>query len=317
MISRTGVVDEVTYLAYAAGWQAVRRMPERAAYGGFERLADQLWRRGGKGPDQLRANLARVTGKPADSADVSELSRAGLRSYFRYWCDAFRLPSWDDEAIGDFAFHNEEVLAGHLAAGRGAVVVLGHTGNWDHVGAYVSTRIAPVLTVAEQLRPLKLYQAFVDFRARLGMQIVGLGEPGVYEKLRAHAAGGGLVALLGDRDLSSRGIDVDFFGATARMPPGAAALAVDTGAPLLAVSLFAEERAGGGRPRNAGLVLPEIIPVADGTRDERIRATTQLVATALAQGIAAHPADWHMLQKVWLADLDPTRLAARDAAGSS
>jgi KDO2-lipid IV(A) lauroyltransferase len=62
-------------------------------------------------------------------------------------------------------------------------------------------------------------------------------------------------------------------------------------------------------------VPAEIEPPTAGDRDERIRVTTQAVADALAAGIAEHPADWHMLQRVWLADLDPARLAARDASG--
>jgi KDO2-lipid IV(A) lauroyltransferase len=147
------------------------------------------------------------------------------------------------------------------------------------------------------------------------MTILGLGEPGVYDRLREHAANGGLIALLGDRDLSARGIDVDFFGSRARFPAGAAALAVDTGAALLPVSLFTRTGQQGELLGNAGLVLPEVTPPERASRQERIAATTQLVADSLAVGIREHPSDWHMLQKLWLADLDPTRLAAADAAG--
>jgi KDO2-lipid IV(A) lauroyltransferase len=120
--------------------------------------------------------------------------------------------------------------------------------------------------------------------------------------------GGGLVALLADRDLSAKGVDVQFFGETARFPAGPAALAVDTGAALVPVKLFWEGH-------NVAEILPAVEPPTTGDRDERIRVTTQAVADALARGIAEHPADWHMLQRVWLADLDPARLAARDASG--
>jgi KDO2-lipid IV(A) lauroyltransferase len=42
---------------------------------------------------------------------------------------------------------------------------------------------------------------------------------------------------------------------------------------------------------------------------------TQDVAQVFEAAISAHPADWHMLQRVFVADLDPVRLAAADAAG--
>jgi lauroyl/myristoyl acyltransferase len=82
---------------------------------------------------------------------------------------------------------------------------------------------------------------------------------------------------------------------------------VDTGASLVPVKLFWEGH-------NVAEILPEIVPPATGERDERIRVATQAVADALAGGIAEHPSDWHMLQRLWLADLDPSRLAARDAS---
>ena len=45
----------------------------------------------------------------------------------------------------------------------------------------------------------------------------------------------------------------------------------------------------------------------EGERSRRIFRTTQLVADQLAEGIAAHPTDWHMLQRLWVADLDPRK----------
>lgn len=41
-----------------------------------------------------------------------------------------------------------------------------------------------------------------------------------------------------------------------------------------------------------------------GTRAEQTAVMTQAVADAFAQGIAEHPEDWHMLQRLWLDDLE-------------
>lgn len=303
------IADGATYLAYAGGWQAVRRMPEAAAYGLFGRLADLQWRRRTKSVRRLEANLARAM--PGSSAeDLREASRAGMRSYLRYWCDAFRLPGWDSAKVDTFEMTNEPMLHETLAQGRGAVVALPHMGNWDHAGAYTSLRISPVHTVAEKLEPARLYDAFVSYRESLGMTIYGLGDPGVYGQLAATLQAGGLVALLADRDLSAKGIDVDFLGELARFPAGPAALAVDTGAALIGVELFWDGH-------NCATLLPAISPPATGTRTERIQQTTQALADSLGEAIRRHPVDWHMLQRLWLADLDQSRLAARDAARDS
>ena len=297
--------EQATYLAYAGGWRAVRLMPERVAYATFDQIADQLWRSHGPSVRRLEANLSRVLG-PVTPDELREVSRSGMRSYLRYWCDAFRLPGWDAARINSFDLRNAERLADPVASGQGVVIALPHMGNWDHAGAHVSLTISPVNTVAEKLEPEALYRAFVDFRTSLGMRIHGLGDPGVYGELRSTLEDGGLVALLADRDLSAKGVDVEFFGETARFPAGPAALAVDTGAALVPVTLCWEGH-------NVAEALPRIVPPSRGDRDERIRVTTQALADALAAGIAEHPADWHMLQRLWLADLDPARLAAQDA----
>jgi len=303
------VKEQATYLAYAGGWRAVRLMPESMAYAAFDRIAEQQWRSRGSSVRRLEANLARVLG-PVAPDELRAVSREGMRSYMRYWCDAFRLPGWDAARIDTFELRNAERLAEPVASGRGSIGALPHMGNWDHAGAWASVHVSPVNTVAEKLEPEKLFRAFVDFRESLGMHIHGLGDPGVYGQLRASLTDGGLVALLADRDLSATGVDVEFFGATARFPAGPAALAVDTGAALVPVSLWWEGH-------NVAEALPEIAAPVSGDRKERIRVMTQGVATAFEGAIAEHPSDWHMLQRLWLEDLDPNRLAASDATGGA
>jgi KDO2-lipid IV(A) lauroyltransferase len=43
----------------------------------------------------------------------------------------------------------------------------------------------------------------------------------------------------------------------------------------------------------------------------------QQVARLFEAGIRAHPQDWHMLQRVFAADLDPARLAAAESAAGT
>lgn len=299
--------DSAAYVAYASAWRVIRLMPDKSAYRIFDRIADRQWRSQGASVQRLEVNLRRVL-PDVSQAELREVSRAGMRSYMRYWCDAFRLPGWDAERIDSFEIRNQHRLQRAVDSGRGAVVALPHMGNWDHAGAYVSANITPIVSVAEQLKPEKLYEAFLAFRADLGMQIHGLGEPGVYAALTQACRSGGIVALLTDRDLSAKGIEVQFFGEATRFPAGPAALAVDTGAALHPVGLF---WAG----HNVGEVLEEIVPPTHGTREERIQVTTQAIATRLEIVVREHPEDWHMLQRLWLADLDPKRLAAADQAG--
>ena len=128
---------------------------------------------------------------------------------------------------------------------------------------------------------------------------------------------GGFVPLLADRDLTATGVPVTFFGETARMAAGPVSLALVSGAALFPVTIR-YERLPAGSPARWGTVVhfyPEVVPADDGSRPEKIAAMTQACADALALGIAAHPEDWHMLQRVVVADWVELPPTAHEPAG--
>jgi KDO2-lipid IV(A) lauroyltransferase len=298
------VSAKVTVWSYALGWRLVRLMPARPAYLLFSLLAEFAWLRQGKGVRQLEANLARIV-PDASPMRLKTLSRKGMHSYLRYWCDAFRLPDWSpDYILATCRAENDGVVRAHLAAGRGIVMALSHSGNWDHAGAWSTLALARVTTVAERLRPEELFLRFLHFRSKLGMEILPLGGAHVFGTLVRVLRKGGFVPLLADRDLTATGVPVTLFGEPARMATGPASLALVTGAALFPVSIR-YERLGAGAPARWGTVIrfhDEVPAPEHGDRAEKIATMTQACADALAEGIAANPQDWHMLQRVFVSD---------------
>ena len=298
-----GLRDGIVLLGYTGGWSAVRHLPERAAYALFRRIADAAWRRRGPSVRRLEANLSRALGT-TDEAALRDASRAGMRSYLRYWCEAFRLPDWDRRRVVEhIRVEGEQNMREPLATGRGAVAALPHMANWDHAGAWACHTGARVTTVAERLRPEQLFERFVAYREGLGMEILPLtgGADDVFATLADRLRRARLVPLLADRDLSRRGIEVKLFGEPTRMPAGPALLAVRTGAALVPTTLWYE----GDEPDHQLVVrFHEEIPPPEGIRGSaRVIHMTQEVADTFSAGIAEHPADWHMLQPLFLADL--------------
>lgn len=286
---------------YGLGWGAVKKLPEPAATALFRTLADQVWKRRGKSVLRLESNLARVV-PDADAARLAELSKAGMRSYMRYWMESFRLPTWTPERIkASIEVRDVHRLTESLEAGRGVVLALPHLGNWDLAGAWVTTNLkVPFTTVAERLKPETLYDRFVAYRQGLGMEVLPHNGGAAFGILARRLRAGGLVCLVADRDLSASGVEVDFFGDTARMPAGPALLAQQTGALLLPVTLWYD-----GTPVMRAQVHPPVAEPEAGTRAEKTSSMTQALADAFATGIAEHPEDWHMLQRLWLSDLEP------------
>ncbi|MGH3961060.1 phosphatidylinositol mannoside acyltransferase [Mycobacterium sp.] len=285
---------------YAAGWMTVRAMPEFAARNVFD--AGVLYAARNGGPDQLRKNLARVIGvAPADVPGA--LMRASLASYARYWREAFRLPTMNHAKLGrqlHESVQGKEHLDAALAAGRGAMVALPHSGNWDMAGVWVVQAYGGVTTVVERLKPESLYRRFVAYREGLGFEVLPLsgGERPPYELLAERLADNRIVCLMAERDLTRTGVQVDFFGEPTRMPAGPAKLAIETGAALLPAHCWNE----GDGWRS------DIYPALDCAGGD-VGVITQALADLFARHIAAHPADWHMLQPQWLADLSDERRA--------
>jgi phosphatidylinositol dimannoside acyltransferase len=298
-------------VGYAAGWRFLRAVPAPVAEAAFRWGADLAVRRAGPGVARLRANLARVV-PDAGPAELDALVRAGLRSYARYWCEAFRLPALDPAQVHariEPHVRGAGRLHDALAAGRGIVFALPHSGNWDAAGVWLVETLRRLgrepafTTVVERLRPDSLYRRFVGYRESLGFEVVPADDGnavGVHRALTRRLRGGGVVCLLADRDLGGSGVDVSFFGEPARLPGGPARLAALTGAVLLpAYPRFT--------PDAWALSIAAPVPVAP---RGGVPAATQALADALARLIAAAPADWHMLQPVWTADRAAPPVAA-------
>jgi KDO2-lipid IV(A) lauroyltransferase len=308
-----GLKDRLTDAGYGLGWSVVCRVPESWAHSAFRFFADLAWRRRGPGVQVLEGNLRRVIGSEAPGGQLRALSRLALRSYARYWLEAFRLPVMPAGRLtgGTRDTGHVPTALEYLAAGRGVVFALPHMGNYDLAGAWVIAKGAgSITTVAERLEPESVYDRFVAFREALGVEVLPAsgGTSSAFGILAQRLRAGKLVCLVCDRDVTGGGMEVEFFGEKARMMGGPAALAVQTGAALMPVILWFE---GDGW----GVHVHEEIPVpAGGDRQQQAAAMMQEVARLFEAGIRAHPQDWHMLQRVFLADLDPGRLPR--AAGS-
>ena len=307
-MSRGGLLsagrDRLIDLGYAAGWRGMRSLPGPLASVAFRGGADLASRHDGPGVRQLRANLRRVVGPVMPERDLDDLVRDAVRSYARYWMETFRLPSMSPASIlARVQTQGAEHIDAAVDAGRGIILALPHSGNWDVAGIWLIDRGVRFTTVAERLQPESLFDRFVRFREGLGMEIVPLsgGRRAASEVLGDRLRAGGCVCLLADRDLGASGVPVTFFGEPTRMPPGPALLAATTRAVLLPVTVYYTKNGWGqwiGAPIEPGT----------GRLRDRVVGATQQLADRFAERIARHPIDWHMMQKLWLADLDQTRL---------
>src|SRR4051794_10739069 len=114
--------DRAVDAAYAAGWSVVRGMPEWMARRQFDAVARAVWFRDGTSVQRLQSNLSRVVPQ-ASRLELKRLTRDAVRSYFRYWCEVFQLPTMDrDQLVARTMVHGESRLRDAVAAGRGMIL---------------------------------------------------------------------------------------------------------------------------------------------------------------------------------------------------
>ena len=283
------------YWGYNLAWKIIRWIPEGKAYALADRFADFVYARNGKGVNRLRTNYQRVRPE-LDKAQLEFLVNAGMRSYLRYWCDTFRFPAWSKERLlSTTVCENENFLRDPIADKRGCIVALPHAGNWDHAGAYFCATGIPLTTVAEHLKPERLFRKFLEYRTAIGMEVLDLDSRSI-AVLSQRLRSGKLVALVADRDLSKNGIPVNFFGSGGQMPAGPALLAIQTGADLITAFVKYEEV-------GIRIIFGEAIAVPEiGSIQEKAAVMTQVIADRFAEQLAVHTVDWHMLQRIWRDD---------------
>jgi phosphatidylinositol dimannoside acyltransferase len=286
------------YLAYRAFSAVFGMFPEPAMRFSGESIGRLMWHLAPKRRRLVQRHLRRVVG---DAEDIDALSKRMFASYGRYWAELFWIrPKRKGELAEHADVEGVEVALEARRQGKSVIFGLPHIGNWEAAGAKAEAIGFPVLAAAEALANKRIVDWFVECRRAVGIDVV-VASAGA----RATAAlmrrleQGGTVALVADRDVSGRGIAVEFFGEKTTMPAGPVALAERTGAALLPVGSYFK------KGRGHRFVIHEPVEIPDApTREERLAAGVKAFAEALEQIIRAAPEQWHLFVPNWPSDAE-------------
>jgi len=281
------------YLLYLSTWKIIGFLPEKLAYKIANLVSDFTYLRNGRKVQRLRGNYKRVL-PDLSKSELSKLTKAGMRSYLRYWFDTFRLNKWSKERIiSTTEVIRENLLRDPISTKQGCIIALPHAGNWDHAAAYFCSTGINLTAVVEKLKPEAIFKKFLDYRQSIGIEPISHKEKTI-PLLTQRLNEGKLIALVADRDMSRNGIEVDFLGAVAKMPAGPAILAITTGAPLITAYIRYTDK-------GIKVIFDKTVVVPDsGSEDEKVRVVTQSMADNFAKHIKESPVDWHMLQRIWI-----------------
>ncbi|MBD3180531.1 MAG: hypothetical protein GF417_13660 [Candidatus Latescibacteria bacterium] len=238
-------------------------------------------------------NLRRAFG---DRMSERERIRIGRRSYINFaksMIEFASIPRLERERICRLvSLEGIEVLEGVLEEGKGAVIVTGHFGSWELLGAATASTGMPVdFLVGEQTN--RLVDDYINrLRAGAGIGTIPMGVTmrGVFRALRDNR----LVAMLSDQDARRGGIFVDFFGIPSSTYPGAAQFSQKLGAPIIFCYIVRRED-----ETHRTVFLPPMRPDPDRDKDSEIRRLTGRFMKALEEAVRKHPDHYFWAHRRW------------------
>ncbi len=289
----------LTYIPFRIVAAAFGLLPEPAVRWIGESGGSMLYRRGSSRNPLLSRHMRRVLGPGASDADVQTAVEGMYRSYGRYWAETFWFRPRRKQTISHRVERvNFEPIYKAKREGRGIVFAVPHMGNWEIAGIVAAEIGVPSLAVAEDLSNKHITNWFVNVRDKFHIDIVLTTDPRRRSKLVRTLKGGGAIALLADRDVTGRGIEVEFFGERTTVPAGPAALADMTDSALIPVAVYLQEGPG------HRIVVHDEVDLPDGAnRSERVARGAQKLTSILEEMIREAPSQWHLFQPNWPSDM--------------
>lgn len=290
----------MSYYLYRFATWAVPFLPTRFGYWFFACVFSVIYRFASKSRRQYERNLRRVVAPGTTQADLGRIALKGFQNLGRNYFDLFRAHALSEgqleAALGGVEGLDE--LEKALAAGKGVIGASTHFGNFNllvhMVAGHYRTRYSIVVPM-EHLKPEKMNQFVIQLRSRQGIQMIPAEQAGraLIKSLRA----GSFIGLALDRDTTGTGVIVDFFGEPARLPDGAAQLALKYGCPII---LGFTRRL----PDNRNLVTlePPVYLTKTGNGADDIRRGVECLVPIMEKRIRSDPEQWMMFMPVWEAD---------------
>jgi len=282
------------YILYKIGFLILRVTNIEGAYAVVSFFATLQYHVSKRDREIVKENLRTVLPE-AGEKEISFLAKNVFINFGKYLVDFFSPLTEDAEAMKKkVVFEGIENIDEVLRLGKGCIIVTGHFGNWE-LGGYLFAKLGYKLNVvALDHSDQRINNFFIQKRKYAGVNIASIGNAKSH-CLRALKRNE-IVAIVGDRPYGESGMDIQFFGKTARIPRGAALFSIKTGAPLIITFAYKEDE----KKMIYKMVFEKPVPIKkSASAHERLREATQYFINRFECYIRKHPSQWYMFNRIW------------------
>jgi len=238
------------------------------------------------------ANLRNSFGSQYTDSQYKKLGLRAYRNIARSMVEYGLFPSLKKKGLEKFlSMKGRENLQAIRDRGKGAVMVTGHFGSWELMGALIASEGWPIDYLVGEQHNLKVNSLMNSHRTMFGIGLIELGVAarGVFKAVK----NGRMVCMLSDQDAGSDGVIVQFLGRPASTPKGPAAFSLKTGAPLACGFIIRDGL------RQTIIIEPPIEIEPSGDKDEDIRRLTQAYTLTLEKYVRQYPDHWFWPHRRW------------------
>ena len=246
-----------------------------------------------KGRKVVIDNLRQVLPEASEERLAYE-ARWVFRNFAKYLTEFFRFRQFGKKFFNKhMAVIGKHYIDEALKKGKGCIALSAHLANWELGAAGLSMLGTKMTVVAAMHRYGRINNLFMRERESMGLHVVDM-EKDAARKLMQALRRNEVVGMMGDRDPTEQGVEIEFFGKTCRFPQGPARIAIATGAPV--IPAFCIRRT---NDSFTTVYLPPLTVPETGSKMEKTVALTQEFARVIEHAIHLHPEQWVAFYPVW------------------
>lgn len=272
--------------------QAARPLPRSWALALGRSLGDFVWRVVRFRRSIVLDNIRHAFAAERDEDGVRAIARSFYRNLGMTLMEFLKLPTMkpgEIEALVDI--EGVEHLHG-LMAGGGAILVSGHFGNWEYVGARAAALGNPISFIVKTQHNPRVDRIQNDIRARAGVGIIRTGAS-IKDMIRALKRGE-FIGMLADQDAGKDGVFVEFLGRRASVLKGAGYLSWRLNVPL--VTAYGYRQPDG---RHLLVVDPPVYPDRNLEEDVAVHRLTEHHVRRLEAAVRRAPDHYYWVHRRW------------------
>lgn len=281
------------YILYRIGEYIALHLPLRFSYALSILISDIKCLFTPQDRKAVLGNLRAIFPEKNDT-ELCRVRKRIYRNFAKYLVDFFRFDTLTLAYIKkNIRIENIHNFNEALAKKKGVIALTAHLGNWELGGVVISLLGYHFSVVALAHKDPLVDKFFNTKRESKGLKVIALGK--AVKKSLDVLKSNKMLALVGDRDFTEKGVIVDFFGKPTIFPKGPAALALKTGASIVPGFML--------RNDDDSFTLRIEKPLAvetSGSREEDERRIIAIYKGIFEDYIRHYPDQWYMFRRFWV-----------------